>query len=92
MNLCGDRVLKPYMAHEMGAGSLLILEVAMDLVFGSPLQKRLNNLIKIVFKLGDGRKIRFWEDTWCGRQPLCDAFLRLYSIADSKGLRLLRFG
>ena len=24
-----------------------------------------------VFKLGDGRKIRFWEDTWCGRRPLC---------------------
>ena len=37
-----------------------------------------------VFKLGDGRKIRFWEDTWCGRQPLCEAFPDLYSIADSK--------
>ena len=40
-----------------------------------------------VFKLGDDRKITFWEDTWCGRQPLCDAFLDLYSIADSKGAR-----
>ena len=46
MNLCGDCVLKPNMAHRMGAGSLLILEVAMELVFGSLLQKRLNNLRK----------------------------------------------
>ena len=63
MNLCGDRVLNPNMAHRMGAGSLLILDVAMELVFGSLLQKRLNSLRKTVFKLGDGRKIRFWEDT-----------------------------
>ena len=40
-----------------------------------------------VFKLGDGRKIRFWEDTWCGRQPLCDAFPDLYSIAVSIGAK-----
>ena len=37
-----------------------------------------------VFKLGDDRKIIFWEDTWYGRQPLCEAFPDLYSIADSK--------
>ena len=48
MNLCGDRVLKQNMDHRMGAGSLLILEVAMELVFGSLLQKRLNRLRKIV--------------------------------------------
>ena len=48
MNLCGDRVLKQTMDHRTGAGSLLIVEVAMELVFGSLLQKRLNNLRKIV--------------------------------------------
>ena len=36
------------MAHRTGAGSLIILEVAMELVFGSLLQKRLNNLRKTV--------------------------------------------
>ena len=35
--------------------------------------------------MGDGKKIRFWEDTWCSREPLCEAFPVLYSIADSKG-------
>ena len=59
----------------------------MELVYGSLLQKRLNSLRKIVFKLGDSKKIRFSEDTWCGRQPLCDAFPELYSIAGSKGAK-----
>ena len=48
MNLCVDRVLKQNMDHRTGAGSLLILEVAMELVFGSLLQKRLNSLRKTV--------------------------------------------
>ena len=40
-----------------------------------------------VFILGDGRKIRFWEDSWCGSQPLCIAFPCLYSIAANKGAK-----
>ena len=43
------------MALKMGAGSLLTLEEAMKLVFGSLLPKRLINLRKTVFKLGDGK-------------------------------------
>ena len=77
------------MANRMGAGSLLTLEEVLELVFGSLLQKRLISLRKTVFKLGDGRKIRLWEDTWCGRQPLCDAFPDLYSIAGSKGAKVV---
>ena len=45
-----------------------------------------------VFSLGDGRKIKFWEDSWCGSQPLCVAFPDLYSIAANKGARLLIYG
>ena len=59
----------------------------MELVYGSLFLKRLNSLRKTVFKLGDSRKIRFWEDTWFERQPLCDAFPELYSIAGSKGAK-----
>ena len=40
---------------------------------------------KCVFKMGNDRKIKFWEDNWCGRVPLCEAFLDLYSIAGTKG-------
>ena len=40
-----------------------------------------------MFKLGDGRKIIFREDTWWGNQPLCEAFPDLYSIASTKGAK-----
>ena len=35
--------------------------------------------------LGDGKRIRLWEDNWCGGQPLCEAFPGLYRFAESKG-------
>ncbi|XP_059657206.1 uncharacterized protein LOC132303802 [Cornus florida] len=38
----------------------------------------------IRFKLRDGRCIRFWEDLWCGEQPLSCAFPSLFSIAVDK--------
>ena len=37
------------------------------------------------FILGDGGRIRFWEDKWCGRNLLCEIFPTLYALADSKG-------
>ena len=48
--------------------------------------KESNQLKKdCVFILVDGRKIRFWEESWCGSQPLCVAFPRLYNIDGNKG-------
>ena len=35
--------------------------------------------------LGDGKRIRFWEDSWCGWSPLCRVFPKLYKIVDAKG-------
>jgi hypothetical protein len=37
------------------------------------------------FDPGEGSRIRFWEDIWCGDQALKDAFPVLYSIANNKG-------
>ena len=37
------------------------------------------------FSLGDGRRIRFWEDVWCGENPLRVTFSSLYFLDDSKG-------
>ena len=31
--------------------------------------------------------MRFWEDNWCGSEPLCEAFPVLYSIACTKGTK-----
>ena len=35
--------------------------------------------------LGDGKIIRFWDDSWCGVGPLCEALPALFALADSKG-------
>ena len=37
------------------------------------------------FTVGDGRRICFWEDKWCGIEPLGVAFHSLYTMAVSKG-------
>jgi hypothetical protein len=36
--------------------------------------------------VGDGSKIRFWHDAWCGDQSLTEAFVKLFSIAHYKKL------
>ena len=38
--------------------------------------------------LGDGGRIRFWEDKWCGEIPLCDQFSTLYAMVASKGAKM----
>ena len=35
--------------------------------------------------LGDGKRIKFWEDTWCGGLPLSEVFPALYTNTGSKG-------
>ena len=40
------------------------------------------------FLVGDGKRVRFWEDAWCGQNPLCTTFTALYSIANSKGAKV----
>jgi hypothetical protein len=38
----------------------------------------------IRFEVGDGIRIRFWHDVWCGDQPLKESFLVLFRIARNK--------
>jgi hypothetical protein len=38
----------------------------------------------IRFEVGDGTRIRFWHDVWCGDQPLKESFLVLFHIARKK--------
>ena len=37
-----------------------------------------------VFVLGDGRRIKFWRDVWCGVEALCNSFPNLFTIATNK--------
>ena len=38
----------------------------------------------IVFSMGNGRKVRFWKDIWCGDEALCDSFPSLFDLVVSK--------
>ena len=33
------------------------------------------------FLVGNGRRIKFWKDIWCGDEPLCVSFPSLYALA-----------
>jgi hypothetical protein len=35
----------------------------------------------LTFKVGDGSRVRFWLDAWCGDQPLRDRFPELFRLA-----------
>ena len=44
--------------------------------------KEFNN--RVVFRVGNGRRVRFWNDRWCGEDPLAVAFPELFLIAIDK--------
>ena len=44
--------------------------------------KGFNN--KIGFRVGNGKKVRFWKDMWCGEEPLAMTSPELFSIATNK--------
>ena len=46
----------------------------------------LNN---VSFSVGDGKRVRFWKDTWCGNTPLCEAYPSLFDLAVSKDARVV---
>ena len=38
--------------------------------------------------MGDGDCIRFWEDKWCGENPLCASIPTFYAIVASRGAKV----
>ena len=38
----------------------------------------------MVFVVGNGRRVRFWLDKWCGDESLKDTFPSLFALATSK--------
>ena len=39
---------------------------------------------KVVFSMGDGRRVKFWKEKWCRNFALSDSFPSLYALAASK--------
>ena len=38
----------------------------------------------ISFEVGNGRRVKFWKDWWCGEEPLCKIFPSLFALSDFK--------
>ncbi|KAL6342305.1 hypothetical protein AAG906_007519 [Vitis piasezkii] len=39
---------------------------------------------RVAYHVGNGQRVRFWKDKWCGDGPLCESFSSLFSISMSK--------
>ena len=57
--------------------------------YGVGLWKAIRLLWEIVssrtlFVVGNGRRVKFWRDRWCGDEPLCLSFPSLFTLASSK--------
>ena len=39
---------------------------------------------RLAYQVGNGQRVRFWMDKWCGDEPLCESFSSLFSISLSK--------
>ena len=38
----------------------------------------------LVYSVGNGKRVRFWKDKWCGDDPLCTSFPSLFAISLDK--------
>ena len=38
----------------------------------------------MAFSIGDGRRVSFWKDVWCGEEVLCHVFPSLFNLAVQK--------
>lgn len=45
-----------------------------------------------MFLVGEGRRVRFKKDRWCGEEALCPSFPSLFNLAAQKMLWLHMFG
>ena len=50
----------------------------------SPSQISRNYQIALLYEIGDGSKVQFWLDRWCGTSSLADCYLELYRICRNK--------
>lgn len=54
--------------------------------FGVRLWKVIRNEWGVHFIIGEGRRVKFWSDSWCDDSSLRDSFPNLYTIGSSEDL------
>ena len=35
---------------------------------------------RLFFVVGNGQRVKFWKDFWCGNEPLCVSFPSLFAL------------
>ena len=46
----------------------------------------------LAFRVGNGRRVRFWKDKWCGDEPLYESFPSLFAISLAKDVWVWKCG
>ena len=48
--------------------------------------RKLGHLVssRLAFVVGDGWRVSFWKDKWCGTTPLCESSPSLFALVASK--------
>ena len=67
----------------MVIGSLRFLVAVTEWTYG-----RRSTKYNCSFKIGDGSRIKLWEDVWCGENTLMAIFPSIYAMAGTKGARV----
>ena len=55
-----------------------------NLILGITLLVNYHFIPFLSFSVGNGKRVKFWHDQWCGDSPLKGAFPALFSIAADK--------
>ena len=80
----GVRLNLPSMERLVEAGALELIEVRKGVECGRILEKAERVSLDVLYVVGEGLRIRFWYDLWCGHVPLKDLYLDLFSRALGK--------
>ena len=69
-----ERLFAVNLVRLMVASIPMTLEADMRLAYGKEIRKEWPGFFQnAVFSLGDGRRINFWKDVWCGEEALCSS-------------------
>ena len=80
----GERLFAVNLVSLMVAGIPVTSEADMGLAYGRKLGEWPSFFQNEVFSLGDGRRINFWKDVWCGDEALCSSYPFLFNLALNK--------
>ncbi|RVX13202.1 Protease Do-like 1, chloroplastic [Vitis vinifera] len=68
---------------------LRLEKIQRDFVWGGGALVQKLHLVRLAYHVGNGQRVRFWMDKWCGDEPLCESFPSLFSISLSKNAWVL---